>query len=103
MSARQFDPYVAPQTFEEVGSTNRPPIALATNSMGTKGKCYLLTKIAKEKKHLNGSECGIASDENIGGLCHYRACRTMDKINCLFPFRYTPSKSYMGQHIWDTS
>ena len=87
VSARQFAPYLAPQTFEDVGSTNLPPVALAANSEGTSGKCYLLTKMAREKKQLNGSECGFRSGENVWGLCHYKACQTIDKKNCLFPFR----------------
>ena len=89
VSARQFAPYLAPKSFEGVASTNRPPVALATDSEGTTGKCYLLTKAAKEERRLNGSACGFRSDrETVWGLCHYKVCRTVDKNNCFFPFRY---------------
>ena len=47
----------------------------------------MLTKAAREEKRLNGNECGFRSEENVWGLCHYKVCRTMDKKNCLFPFR----------------
>ena len=91
VSARQFAPYPAAQSFEDVDA-NRPPVALATDSEGTSGKCYLLTKSAGEEKRLNGSECGFRSGENVGGLCHYKACQTAEKKNCIFPFRYTLDK-----------
>ena len=91
VSARQFAPYPAAQSFEDVDA-NRPPVALATSSEGTSGKCYLLTKLAGEEKRLNGSECGFRSGENIGGLCHYKACQTAEMKNCIFPFRYNLDK-----------